>query len=96
MPTVSYKDSGSWSINFHVPTDKLSMKQKIMLFTDTGGGSLTRVYSGIEKQLAGEFEFRWVDWRNYSYESFMEVFNWSDICLIGNIDKSTLKQRAFF
>ena len=57
------------------------MKQKIMLFTDTGGGSLTRVYSGIEKQLSGEFEFRWLDWRNYTYDSFMEVFNWSDICV---------------
>lgn len=57
------------------------MKQKVLYFTDTGGGSLTRVYSGIEKQLSAEFEFRWVDWRNYSYEGFMDAFNWSDICV---------------
>jgi len=57
------------------------MKLKVMLFTDTGGGSLTRVYCGIEKQLSGDFEFRWVDWRNYTYDLFMEVFNWSDICV---------------
>lgn len=57
------------------------MTQKVMLFTDTDGGSLTRVYGGIEKQLSGDFEFQWLNWKRYSPEVFMQMFNSCDICV---------------
>ena len=52
---------------------------KVFIFSHTKW-ALGRVYSDVAKSLP-EFEFRFSDWGQYSWEEFVENYQWADVCL---------------
>lgn len=56
------------------------MKKNLFIFSDTKW-SLGRVYNDISKQLADEFEIRFMDWRNYQLQEIIDSYNWCNVCI---------------
>jgi len=56
------------------------MKKKVFVFSDSYW-SINRVYRDVEKQLADDFEFFYMHWREYSPHEFVDRYNWCDLCL---------------
>ena len=57
------------------------MKTRVLFFGDTSGGSVELVNKAIEKYLAKDFEFEYLNWHNYDLHEFARLYAWSDVVL---------------
>jgi hypothetical protein len=63
--------------------------KKLFIFSDTHW-SLGRVYRDVAKHLGSEFETKFLDWGNYDSTSFIENYNWCDVCITNLVCLETL------
>lgn len=54
--------------------------KKLFIFSDSKW-SLGRVYNDVAKQLADEFEVRFIDWREHAGNQLPETYDWCDVCI---------------
>jgi len=56
-------------------------KTKVLAFGETVGGSVSIVTRSIEKYLKDDFEFRYIDWHNWTLDQFRREYDWCDVVL---------------
>jgi len=55
------------------------VKTKIAVFGEISGGSVYLVNKAIEKYLAEDFEFRYINWHAWSLQDLSEIYEWCDV-----------------